>query len=101
MTDWVGLLRARKTEDTRESDIPKYEIRMGHEIGDTLEHASGLENECRKCDLGEVHANSARARQCQRCDTESCSLQLVDQGLDDRALGVVSTMTVSICTSHG
>ena len=34
---------------------------MGHEVGDALEHAAGLEDERREGDLVQIHADSTQA----------------------------------------
>ena len=38
--------------------LPEEEIGVGHEVGDALEHATRLEDECGKRDLGEIHADA-------------------------------------------
>ena len=50
------LLQLRATLQTLDS--PKDEIGMGHEVGDALKHAPGLENERRERHFVKVHADS-------------------------------------------
>ncbi len=48
-----GKMRAGRMK----KDRPEDELWMGHEIGDALEHASGLENEGGKRNALQVHSN--------------------------------------------
>ena len=40
-------------------DSPEEEIRMGHEVGDALEHAARLEDEGRERHTRQIHADSS------------------------------------------
>jgi len=45
--------------EKEEKEGPKEEIGKGHEVGDALEHASGLEDKGGEGNAGEIHADSA------------------------------------------
>ena len=40
--------------------LPENQIRMGHKIGDSFQHAPGFQDEGRESDPGQVHSYSAR-----------------------------------------
>ena len=43
--------------------VPEEEIGMGHEVGDALEHAPGLEDERRERHLVQIHSHPGASRQ--------------------------------------
>ena len=67
--------------------MPEDELWMGHEVGDALEHAAGLEDEGGEGDPGEVHADP----------------ELGDEGEHDRALVRVAGMgtVIAAVSTHG
>jgi hypothetical protein len=81
---------------------PEYEIRVRHEVGDALEHASGLKHKCRKGHFGQVHPNS-----CPGVRTEALTRntqhapELGYQRKNDRSFILVAISRISIKDDHG